>query len=106
MRRSSRALSLEESGTLLDEYRQALAKLIENSKEIDELAAEMADSAAAIVKGAGAMKADVVSDRQRLEAESNAIVGETARLIIMLAAGGFLLAACWRCCWAGVFPAR
>jgi HAMP domain-containing protein len=91
MRRSSRALSLKESGTLLDEYRQALAKLIEDSKEIDELVAEMADSAAAIVKGAGAMKADVVSDRQRLEAESNAIVGETARLIIMLAAGGFLL---------------
>ena len=51
----------------------------------------MADSAAAIVKGAGAMKADVVSDQQRLEAESNAIVGETERLIIMLAAGGFLL---------------
>jgi nitrogen fixation/metabolism regulation signal transduction histidine kinase len=89
MRRSSRALSLKESGTLLDEYRQALAKLIENSKEI--VVAEMADSAAAIVKGAGAMKADVVSDRQRLEAESNAIVGETERLIIMVAAGGFLL---------------
>jgi HAMP domain-containing protein len=91
MRRSSRASSLKESGTLLNEYRQALAKLIENSKEIDELVAEMADSAAAIVKGAGAMKADVISDRQRLEAESNAIVGETARLIIMVAAGGFLL---------------
>jgi methyl-accepting chemotaxis protein len=80
---------LKESGTLLDEYRQALAKLIENSKAIDELVAEMADSAAAIVKGAGAMKADVVSDQQRLEAVSNAIVGETERLIIMLAAGGF-----------------
>ena len=80
---------LKESGTLLDEYRQALTKLIENSKAIDELVAEMADSAAAIVKGAGAMKADVVSDQQRLEAVSNAIVGETERLIIMLAAGGF-----------------
>jgi methyl-accepting chemotaxis protein len=81
---------LKESGTLLNEYRQALTKLIENSKEIDQLVAEMADSAAAIVKGAGAMKADVVSDQQRLEAVSNAIVGETERLIIMLAAGGFL----------------
>ena len=80
---------MRSSGTLLDEYRQALTKLIENSKAIDELVAEMADSAAAIVKGAGAMKADVVSDQQRLEAVSNAIVGETERLIIMLAAGGF-----------------
>jgi HAMP domain-containing protein/CHASE3 domain sensor protein len=82
---------LKESGTLLDEYRQALTKVIENSKRIDELVAEMADSALAIVKGAGAMKADVVSDQQRLEAESNAIVGATERLIVMLAAGGVLL---------------
>jgi methyl-accepting chemotaxis protein len=85
------AEGLKEAGMLLDEYRQALTKLIENSKEIDELVAKMADSAAAIVKGAGAMKADVVSDQQRLEAESNAIVSETERLIVMLAAGGFLL---------------
>jgi hypothetical protein len=47
---------LKEAAALLDEYRQALTKLIENSKEIDELTAEMADSAAAIVKGASAMK--------------------------------------------------
>jgi hypothetical protein len=43
---------LKEAAALLDEYRQALTKLIENSKEIDELVAEMADSAAAIGKGA------------------------------------------------------
>jgi hypothetical protein len=35
---------LKEAAALLDEYRQALTKLIENSKEIDELTAEMADS--------------------------------------------------------------
>jgi methyl-accepting chemotaxis protein len=84
---------LKEASALLEEYRQALSRLIENSKEIDELTAEMADSAAAIVQGAGAMKADLFSDQQRLESESNAIVGETERLIVMLAAGGFLLGA-------------
>jgi methyl-accepting chemotaxis protein len=82
---------LKEASTLLEEYRQALSKLIENSKSIDELVAEMADSAAAIVKGASAMKADLLSDQQRLESESGAITGETERLIVMLAAGGFLL---------------
>src|SRR4030081_2131605 len=51
---------LKEAAALLEEYRQALSKLIANSKEIDELVAEMADSAAAIVKGAGAMKADML----------------------------------------------
>src|SRR3981081_1351448 len=84
---------LKEAATLLEEYRQALSKLIANSKEIDELVAEMADSAAAVVKGAGAMKADMLSDQQRLESESDATVGETERLIVMLAAGGFLLGA-------------
>jgi methyl-accepting chemotaxis protein/CHASE3 domain sensor protein len=82
---------LKEISTLLGEYRQALGKLIENSKSIDELTAEMADSATAIVKGSGVMKAALLSDQQRLEAESDAAIGETERLIVMLAAGGLLL---------------
>jgi methyl-accepting chemotaxis protein len=86
---------LKEATSLLEEYRQALTKLIENSKEIDELVAEMADSAAAIVKFASAMKADLLSDQQRLEQESDASISETERLIIMLAAGGFVLGAIW-----------
>jgi HAMP domain-containing protein len=53
----------------------------------------MADSAAAIVKGASAMKADLVSDQQRLESESDTTIVETERLIVVLAAGGFLLGA-------------
>jgi methyl-accepting chemotaxis protein len=82
---------LKEISALLEEYRQALSKLVDNSKSIDELTVEMNESAAAIMKGASAMKADLVSDQQRLESESDAIVGETERLIVMLAAGGFLL---------------
>src|SRR6202011_1746290 len=82
---------LKEAAGLLEEYRQALTKLIENSKSIDELVTQMADSAAAIVQGASAMKADLLSDQQRLESESDAIAGETERLIVMLAAGGLLI---------------
>ena len=84
---------LKEAGALLEEYRQALTRLIENAKEIDGLVAEMADSAGEIVKLASAMKADLLSDQQRLEQESDATIGETERLIVMLAAGGFLLGA-------------
>ena len=85
------ALGLKEISALFEQYRQALGKLIENSKTIAGFTAEMAESATAIMKGASAMKADLVSDQQRLESESDAIVGETERLIMMLAAGGFLL---------------
>jgi methyl-accepting chemotaxis protein len=84
---------LKEAAALLEEYRQALSKLVDNSRDIDELVGEMTDSAAAIVKGASAMKVDLLSDQQRLESESDATIGETERLILMLAAGGFLLGA-------------
>jgi methyl-accepting chemotaxis protein len=82
---------LKEISALLDEYRQTLGKLFENSKSIGELTTEMAESADAIVKGSSAMKADLLSDQRRLEQESDATIGETERLIVMLAAGGFLL---------------
>jgi methyl-accepting chemotaxis protein len=85
--------ALKDVTALFDEYRQALSRLIENSKSIDELTGEMTDSATAIMQGAGAMKADLLSDQQRLESESDASIGETERLIVMLAAGGFLLGA-------------
>jgi methyl-accepting chemotaxis protein len=83
--------SLKEVSALLDEYRQSLSKLVENSKSIDELTIEMAESATAIMQGSGAMKAALLSDQQRLESESDASIDETERLIAMLAAGGFLL---------------
>jgi methyl-accepting chemotaxis protein/CHASE3 domain sensor protein len=82
---------LKEVSALLDEYRQTFGKLIENTKEIGELTTEMAESADAIMKGSNAMKADLLSDQQRLESESNATIGETERLVVMLAVGGFLL---------------
>lgn len=85
------ALGLKEISALLEDYQQALSKLIENSKSIGGLTTEMAQSATAIVQVSSAMKAALVSDQQRLESESDAIVGETERLIVMLAAGGFLL---------------
>jgi methyl-accepting chemotaxis protein len=84
---------LKEASRLLVEYGQALSKLVENSKSIEELTSEMTDSASAIVKGSGAMKADLVADQQRLEAESDATIARTERLIVILAAGGFLLGA-------------
>jgi methyl-accepting chemotaxis protein len=37
------------------------------------------------------MKADLLSDQQRFETESDASISETERLIVLLAAGGFLL---------------
>ncbi|HTE96829.1 MAG TPA: HAMP domain-containing methyl-accepting chemotaxis protein, partial [Bradyrhizobium sp.] len=83
--------SVNEVSALLDAYRQSLGKLVENSKSIDELTTEMAESATAIMQGSGAMKVALLSDQQRLESESDASIGETERLIAMLAAGGFLL---------------
>jgi len=84
---------LKEVSALLEEYRQALTKLVENSKLIDRLTTQLAESATAIVQGSIAMKTDLLADQQRLESESDATIGETERLIMMIAAGGFLLGA-------------
>lgn len=85
------AQAVKEASVLLEEYRHALTKLIDNSKEVDELAVEMAESATEIMKGSNAMKADLLSDQQRLDSESNSTIGATERLVLMLALGGFLL---------------
>ncbi|MBR0695594.1 methyl-accepting chemotaxis protein [Bradyrhizobium lablabi] len=86
---------LKEVASLLGDYSQALAQLIENSKSIDELTVEMTESAAAISQGSAAMKSDLLADQKRLEKESHATIGETERLILMLAAGGFALGFIW-----------
>ena len=86
---------IKEVSGMLEEYRQSLSKLVDNSKEIEELTLEMTKSAAAINKGSGAMKSDLLADQKRLEAESDATIGETERLILILAAGGFLLGCVW-----------
>src|SRR3954466_14000139 len=39
------------------------------------------------------MKADLVSEQQRLDAESEATIGKTEQLVLMLAVGGTLLGA-------------
>jgi methyl-accepting chemotaxis protein len=83
--------ALKEISALLQEYQQAVAKLIGNAKEIDELTVEMAESSTEIIKRSAAMKADLLSDQQRLDAESSATIHETEELVLMLALGGFLL---------------
>ncbi|PAY08852.1 methyl-accepting chemotaxis protein [Bradyrhizobium sp. UFLA03-84] len=87
--------SVKDITALLEEYREALAKLIANAKSIDELTVEMTESAAAISQGAAAMKSDLLADQKRLETESHSMIGETEQLILMLAAGGFVLGLVW-----------
>jgi methyl-accepting chemotaxis protein len=87
------ASGLKEAHDLLDGYRKALNKLVDNAKSIQELTGEMSDSATAIEQGSSAMKAALIADQQRIEAESNAVIKGTERLIAMLAAGGFVLGA-------------
>ncbi len=84
---------LKEAKGLLTAYRQALTRLVENAKTVEDLVTEMSGSAGAISQGAGAMKADLVSEQQRLDAQSDAMIGETEHLIIMLAVGGTILGA-------------
>ncbi|MGY8632056.1 methyl-accepting chemotaxis protein [Bradyrhizobium sp. 14AA] len=82
---------LKDAKVLLAAYREALEKLIANAKLLDALTTEMSGSAGAIMEGATAIKSDLVSEQQRLEAESEGTIGQTEHLILMLAAGGTVL---------------
>jgi methyl-accepting chemotaxis protein/CHASE3 domain sensor protein len=82
---------LKEAKDLLRAYREALEKLIANAKLVDDLVTEMSGSAGAILQGATAMKADLVAEQQRLDSESEATIGQTEHLVLMLAIGGTLL---------------
>jgi len=84
---------LKDAKGLLGAYREALEKLIANAKMVDDLVTEMSGSARAILQGATAMKADLVSEQQRLDSESEATIGQTEHLVLMLAVGGTLLGA-------------
>jgi methyl-accepting chemotaxis protein len=86
---------LKEAAGMLAGYRQAFGTLVENSKSVDQLTTEMAKSTTAIIQGSSALKADLLSDQQRLESESDATIRATERLIVMLATGSFLLGTAW-----------
>ncbi|MDB5565612.1 MAG: methyl-accepting chemotaxis sensory transducer, partial [Tardiphaga sp.] len=74
-------------------YRQAFSKYVDNTKAIDALFQEMSETAAAITKLSSAMKADLLSDQQRLENESDTTIHEIERLVAMLGLGGFVIGA-------------
>jgi methyl-accepting chemotaxis protein len=86
---------LKEAVGLLGEYRQAFAQLVDNNKTVDDLVTRMSGSAGAIMRGADALKSDLLADQRRLEAEANATVEDTERLILMLSIGGTLLGWIW-----------
>ncbi|MBR0824529.1 HAMP domain-containing protein [Bradyrhizobium manausense] len=82
---------IKEIGGLLTTYRDSLAKLIENRKKVEGLITELSASTESFMKGATSMKADLISEQQRLAAESEAAIGQTEQMILMLAGGGTLL---------------
>ncbi|UPK26768.1 methyl-accepting chemotaxis protein [Bradyrhizobium sp. 195] len=84
---------LKEAKAFLTAYREALEKLIAQAKLVDDLVTAMSGSAGAILQGATAMKADLVAEQQRLESESEATIGQTEHLVLILAIGGTLLGA-------------
>lgn len=86
---------IKEVSAMLEEYRLALAKLIGNANEIEGLIQEMTETVAEIGKFSVAMKSGLLAEQNRLDAESDATIAETERLIVILAAGGFLLGCVW-----------
>jgi methyl-accepting chemotaxis protein len=84
---------VKEIGEHLKQYRASFAKLAENVKAIAKLNGEMTKSAAAILKMSSELRSELTTDQQRIESDTNATIGETERLILMLALGGLAVGA-------------
>jgi methyl-accepting chemotaxis protein len=74
-------------------YRSGFTKYVANSKKVDGLVQEMLQTAAEITKLSTAMKADLLTDQQRLESESDSTIHETEQLVAVLGVGGFIIGA-------------
>ncbi|MDH2406640.1 methyl-accepting chemotaxis protein [Bradyrhizobium sp. SSUT18] len=79
---------IKEIGALIDDYQNAVANLIENTKAIRNLVAAMNESADAIVKDAKSMKDDVVEDQKRVSLATTSTVNGTEKLVFLLGMGG------------------
>lgn len=74
-------------------YADAFAKFVENTKKVDGLVQEMLATASAITKLSTEMKADMLSEQQRLENESDTTIHSTERQVMVLGVGGFIVGA-------------
>ena len=74
-------------------YQGAFAKYVENSKKVEGLSQKMTAIAETIVVLSTALKADMLTEQQRLESESDTTIHQTKRLIVMLGAGGLIVGA-------------
>jgi methyl-accepting chemotaxis protein/CHASE3 domain sensor protein len=74
-------------------YQSAFAKYVENSKKVEGLSQKMTAIADTIVNLSAALKADMLAEQQRLEAESDTTIHQTERLVVMLGIGGLIVGA-------------
>ncbi|WP_168204703.1 methyl-accepting chemotaxis protein [Tardiphaga sp. vice304] len=74
-------------------YQGAFAKYVENSKKVEGLSQKMTAIAETIVALSTALKADMLTEQQRLESESDTTINQTKRLIVMLGVGGLIVGA-------------
>ena len=74
-------------------YADAFDKFVANTRTIDDLVKEMSESATEITKLSSAMKADMLAEQQRMDAESDKTITDTEKLVVVFGVGGFAVGA-------------
>lgn len=82
---------LAEATAELGEYAQSFASLVFKTSLIDQLSAQMMDTATFISSLSDSMKRDLLANQKRIEVETRGITDQTQSLIAMLAVGSFLI---------------
>jgi methyl-accepting chemotaxis protein len=84
---------LKEVGDLVKGYNADFTTFVNNTKKIGELAAELTLAGTAMVQVSDTMKAGLLADQQRLQAETAAMVEQGKIYLALLLAGGLAFGA-------------
>jgi methyl-accepting chemotaxis protein len=82
---------INDVSTDLGDYGEAFSNLVAKAEWIGQLGSAMTDAAASITALSDSMKRDLLSDQQRIEAQTQATTSQTQRLIAALAIGSFVI---------------
>ena len=82
---------LAEATADLGEYSDSFATLVAEADLIDQLGAQMMDTATFIAKLSDSLKQDLIAEQRRIEQETRVMTEQTQRLVAALALGSILL---------------
>ncbi|HWW47267.1 MAG TPA: HAMP domain-containing methyl-accepting chemotaxis protein [Xanthobacteraceae bacterium] len=83
--------NMKDTTKILKEFEGAFKKYVENIKAIDRVNEQLTSVVNSMVQRSDMLKADLMAEQQRLEAESQSTINDTQNLVAMLLGGSLVI---------------